>query len=259
MRTKSSSQSSNLIGSYEETYELTMETNIWTTRPAANKPKRKTPLQHRQFLLSSSYCKTMSGGLDYGSAAASGEKWLFSDEATPSGSGRHDSLMPPSANEGPLDSPTTEAANLSGSYAVPAIVIVVSIAALLLLAGGLKACAHFKERSKRRQSYKYSYTRAPRMRTESTTPTSSLHSTGYNSCPNCNSQIQLTDISSKQQPRLQEAVRIADALDQEMNKEKLLELTRKDSEETLSVDSSTCGDNAPVRSKVVEVEVHSYV
>ena len=203
----------------------------------------------------------MSGGIDYGSAVASGGEWLFSDEATPSGSGRlfaYDS-MPPSAEERPLDSPTSEAANLSGSYAVPAIVIVVSIAAMLLLAGGLKVCAHFRERSKRRQSYKYSYTRAPRMRTESTTPTSSLHSTGYNGCPNCNSQVQLTDISSRQQPSLREAVRIADALDQEINKEKFLELATMDSEETSSEDSSTCGDNAPVRSKVVEVEVHSYV
>ena len=202
----------------------------------------------------------MSGGIDYiGSASFD----FFAAEATPSGSGH----IPPISeffSESPLDPPPTQnqMGGAQSSYAIPATVILMTIGALLLLAGGLKLCTFIRQRRKR---YSYMYATDKHMHVESTLSAVPLNNytilqqSGYKACrcPQDWSMLPLTDVDSPKtrlQPRLREIVRIADALDG-------LQQERNDSEgegntET-SLSSSMSGDGECAQMTVVEVELHS--
>ena len=204
----------------------------------------------------------MSGGVDYFSSASFD---FFAAEATPSGSGH-----PPPVSELHSESPfyptpteTRSGAARSG-YAIPATVILVSIGALLLLAGGLKLCTFIRQKRKR-QSYMYTTD----MHVEPTSSAMPLNNytklqqqTGYKACrcpQDWSIALPLSDLDSAksrpQLPRLRELVRIADALDgiqQERD-----EREGEGATETTSLTSSTSGNGECAQMTVVEVELHS--
>lgn len=222
-----------------------------------------------------------SGGIDYVVGSASFD--FFAAEATPSGSG-HPSHVSELSSEIPLQPPPTQnqAGGAQGSYAIPATVILVTIGALVLLAGGLKLCAFIRQR-KRRKSYMYA-TDTMHVRVE---PTSSavpltnkytvLQQSGYNyktcRCPRDwqSTMLPLTDLDSprktRPQPRLRELVRIADALDHDLQQQERNADREREGEgqgegdtEMISLSSSTSGDGGrehAQRMTVVEVELHS--
>ena len=209
-----------------------------------------------------------SGGIDYISSASFD---FFAAEATPSGSG-HPPPISELYSESPLDPPPTvnQAGAAQSGYAIPATVILVTIGALLLLAGGLKLCAFIRQRRKR-QSYMYRY--ATDTLDVCVEPTSSvvplnnytiLQQNGYKAyrCPPDWSMLPLTDLDSpktRQQPRLRELVRIEDALEglQQERSYKEREGEGEGDTETTSLSSSTSGGGECARMTVVEVELHS--
>lgn len=210
-----------------------------------------------------------SGGIDYISSASFD---FFAAEATPSGSG-HPPPVSELYSESPLDPTPTEnqAGAAQSGYAIPATVILVTIGALLLLAGGLKLCAFIRQRRKR-ERYMYQYaTDTLQVRVE---PTSSvvplnytiLQQNGYKACrcPRDWSMLHvpLTDLDcpkSQQQPRLRELVRIADALDglQQERSDREREGEGEGDTETTSLSSSTSGGGECAHKTVMEVELHS--
>ena len=189
---------------------------------------------------------------------------FFAAEATPSGSG----YPPPTMSESPFYPTPTEAeakASAQSGYAIPATVILVSIGALLLLAGGLKVCAFIRQRRKRQS---YMYTTDMHVELESSSSAMPLNNytklqqqTGYKTCRcpqdwsiNTLSLMELDSAKSRRQPRLRDIVRIADAFDR-------IQQERSDTEgdacsETTSLSSSKSGDGECGQMTVVEVELH---
>ena len=221
-----------------------------------------------------------SGGIDYVVGSASFD--FFAAEAAPSGSG-HPPPVSELSSESPLAPPPAEnqAGAAQSGYAIPATVILVTIGALLLLAGGLKLCAFVRQR-KKQKSYMYA-TDNMNVHVE---PTSSavplnnnnnytvLQQSGYNykacRCPHrdWSTMLPLTDLDSpaktRPQPRLRELVRIADALDCGLQQDERSTDGEGEGEggrdtETTSLSSSTSGDGGErtQRMTVVEVELHS--
>ena len=225
-----------------------------------------------------------SGGIDYVVGSASFD--FFAAEAAPSGSG-HPPPVSELSSESPLAPPPAEnqAGAAQSGYAIPATVILVTIGALLLLAGGLKLCAFIRQR-KKRKNYMYA-TDNMHVRVE---PTSSamplnnnnnytvLQQSGYDyktcRCPHhdWSTMLPLTDLDSPaktrpQQPRLRELVRIADVLDHGLQQdERSTDGEKREGEgeggrdtETTSLSSSKSGDGGEraQRMTVVEVELHS--
>ena len=221
-----------------------------------------------------------SGGIDYVSSANFD---FFAAEATPSGSG-HPPPVYELYSESPLDPPPTEnqtGAAHSSSYAIPATVILVTIGALLLLAGGLKLCAFIRQKRKR-QSYMYA-TDTLHVRVDQTSSLNSAmplklnnnytllqQQSGYNACrcPRDWSTLPTTDLSdldspnTRPQPRFRELVRMADALDglqaqgERSNRERNGEGEGEGDTETTSLSSSVGGNGECAKTTVVEVELH---
>ena len=209
----------------------------------------------------------MSGRIDYdnddGSASA-----VFSEEATPSGSGLshfYEFSRSVVFSESPLHPPPTEsAAYSSSSYAIPATVILVSIAALLLLAGGLKVCGHIRQSRRRRQSYMYTHADGNPLPLN----IKSIKTSGYETCPHGYTHTRWSMLPLEehhqvtrtgQQPSLREAVRIADAMDAaDAENEEIVGESKTTS--LTSLDSSTCGDvntrTPSLTTVAVEVELH---
>ena len=213
----------------------------------------------------------MSGGIaDYGSSDIN---YFFSEEAPPSSSGSGQSHYEPSPTFGgrfsdsPLAPPPTEAElNTSASYAIPAAVIILSIAGLFLMVGGLKLLAHIRQRRRKRENYMAYSREASTPHLESNTMMSSLPfitkpflSSGYRACPAHSWSAAISgpaapatrrDSAEMRQPSLREAVRIADALEGIRQETDLdIEMARQ---ETMSVDSN----DAVAKTTIVEVEVH---
>ena len=209
----------------------------------------------------------MSGGVDYISSTSLD---FFAAEATPSGSG-HPPPISEFFSESPLEPPPTEnqTGGAQSSYAIPATVILVTIGALLLLAGGLKLCAFIRQRRKRQS---YMYTTDKHMRVESTLSAVPLNNytilqqNSYKACrcPQDCSMLPLTDldspkmVKSRLQPRLREIVRMADALDdlQHERSDREREGEGEGDTETTSLSSSMSGDGECAQMTVVEVELH---
>ena len=202
-----------------------------------------------------------------GSIAPDNEVFFF-EEATPSGSGQHprfDNAVGGRFSESPLGPPPTEDASAtSASYAIPAAVIVVSIAALFLMIGGLKVCAHLRRQAKRRNHYFHSST-AQCVNTQPNANSFPLMkpflSAGYKSCPHEWSAISVPmateyPFSGIQRASLREAVRRVDAIE-ERSRERESNIDAEMAEIT-SMGSSTYGDDmrGAQQVTVVEVEVH---
>ena len=214
--------------------------------------------------------ESMSGRIDYDGSANS----IFPKEATPSGSGHapfYEFSWLVANSESPLEPPAVQPSSYSSSsYAIPATVIVVSVAALLLLAGGLKLCGHIRLQRKR-QSYEYKRaTSKPGDGNPTLLGIKTFNAAGYKTCPHGNgnewSVLPLEELHREtavhlRQPSLREAIRITDALDAELHQEEEnnveAELDREG--DTTSLDSSTCRDfgTSSQTTVVVEVEVHS--
>lgn len=172
-----------------------------------------------------------------------------STEAILSGSG----VLPESPfYEAPLNSPPEIDSTSTTPHIIPAVVIIVSIAALLIMAGGFKVGGLIRQRRKR-HSYK-----APshvHMESNAVPLMKPCHpfNTGHKDYPQGWSTLPLVgQDTAVRQPSLREAVRIADALDEvhheEVGAEMMTEIT--------SLDSSTYGDITSAQTTVVEVELH---
>lgn len=211
----------------------------------------------------------MSGRIDYDGSA----NYIFPEEATPSGSGRspfYDFSGLVANSESPLGPHAVEPTSYSSSsYAIPAIVIVVSIAALLLLAGGLKLCGHIRLQRKRRS---YEYRRATSKDGEGNSAllgVKTSNTEGYKTCLHANGtewstlpleKLHRTTTGQIGQPSLREVIRIVDALDAELHQdtENIVETEMDRQADTTSLDSSTCGDFSTSSQMTVVVEVETY-
>ena len=205
-----------------------------------------------------------SGGVDYFSSASFD---FFVAEATPSGSGHPSELI----SESPLEPPPSEnhAGATQSGYAIPATVVLVTIGALLLLAGGLKLCAFVRQRRKR-QRYMYA-TDNMHVCVDPTSSAVPLNNytklqpqSSYKACrcPQDWCMLPITDLDSpkiRPRPKLRELVRIVDALDglQQERRERERKSEGEGDTETTSLSSSKSGDDECAQMTVVEVELHS--